>query len=222
MTLLTGDRATALGMLRDMADMQALHNTQVHPQWLEQGHAYYRAIWVECAEMLDHFGWKWWKAHSPDLDQVRLELVDIWHFGLSDLLRANMLGDATLAAFEARSPVAAGTRASGEGLRRAIESLAAATLQQRAFPLAEFVDVMAALPLDFSSLYRLYIGKNVLNRFRQDNGYKEGHYRKHWDGREDNEELVRLATSLLPGTPGYADALYERLDARYREVNGAG
>ena len=62
-------------LLQTMADMQAAHNEQVHPQWQAQGYAYYRAVWVECAELLDHYGWKWWKHQLPDLDQARLELV---------------------------------------------------------------------------------------------------------------------------------------------------
>ena len=48
----------------------------------------------------------------------------------------------------------------------------AAVLAQRGFPVAAFVDVMAALPIDLDELYRIYIGKNVLNNFRQANGYK--------------------------------------------------
>ena len=48
-------------MLQTMAEMQDAHNTLVHEHWRTQGHEYYRAMWVECAEMLDHFGWKWWK-----------------------------------------------------------------------------------------------------------------------------------------------------------------
>ena len=77
-------------MLNAMAAMQEEHNKQVHPDWRENGYAYYRAIWVECAEMLDHFGWKWWKKQDADIDQVKLELVDIWHFGLSEMLWVNM------------------------------------------------------------------------------------------------------------------------------------
>ena len=69
-------------MLETMAQMQDSHNREVHPQWREQGFDYYRAIWVECAELLDHYGWKWWKHTVPDLDQSRLELVDIWHLSL--------------------------------------------------------------------------------------------------------------------------------------------
>ena len=41
--------------LATMAEMQERHNLLVHPQWASQGHDYYRAIWVECAELLDHF-----------------------------------------------------------------------------------------------------------------------------------------------------------------------
>src|SRR5690606_37979069 len=52
-----------------------------------QHYEWYRAIWVECAELMDHYGWKWWKKQTPDRDQVVLELIDIWHFGLSDLLQ---------------------------------------------------------------------------------------------------------------------------------------
>ena len=73
-------------MLQTMSEMQEEHNQLVHAQWREQGFRFYRAIWVECAEMLDHFGWKWWKKQDPDIDQVKLELVDIWHFAMSELM----------------------------------------------------------------------------------------------------------------------------------------
>lgn len=62
-------RADARAMLQTMAAMQDAHNRQVHAAWREQGYPYYRAVWVECAELLDHFGWKWWKHQQPDADQ---------------------------------------------------------------------------------------------------------------------------------------------------------
>ena len=88
-----------------MAELQDALNVNVHPQWRDQGHAYYRAIWVECAELLDHYGWKWWKHQHTDLEQVKLEIVDIWHFGLSQLIREGRIDsgriDASIvAAFE--------------------------------------------------------------------------------------------------------------------------
>ena len=50
------DRNEALGMLRTMAEMQDAHNVHVHPEWRTQGYEYYRAVWVECAEMLEKSG----------------------------------------------------------------------------------------------------------------------------------------------------------------------
>ena len=112
----------ALAMVGTMAEMQDHHNRQVHPQWRQQGYAYYRAVWVECAELLDHFGWKWWKHQQPDLDQVKLEIVDIWHFGLSDLMRGSALDGKVAQALLAASENAAGHDA--EAFRLAVEDLA--------------------------------------------------------------------------------------------------
>jgi len=72
--------------LANMLELQNDMNSKVHADWREQDFEWYRAIWVESAELLDHYGWKWWKKQTPDVDQIALELVDIWHFGLSLLL----------------------------------------------------------------------------------------------------------------------------------------
>ena len=62
-----------------MLQLQEAMNIKVNPDWQNQGFEWYRAIWIECAEMLDHYGWKWWKKQDVDLPQVQLELVDIFH-----------------------------------------------------------------------------------------------------------------------------------------------
>lgn len=200
-------------MLDTMARMQEAHNRQVHPDWRVKRYEYYRAVWVECAELLDHFGWKWWKKQGPDLAQVKLELVDIWHFGLSELLRADELDAEVAEALDVPPSEGAG----GEGLRQAVEALATACLQSKGFSVERFADVMAALPMSFDELFRLYVGKNVLNGFRQDHGYKDGTYRKAWAGREDNEHLMELLDGIdEPATA--AEDLYAKLEARYRET----
>ena len=207
------DRADAWAMVDTMARMQDAHNVQVHPEWREQGYRYYRAVWVECAELLDHFGWKWWKRQQPDLDQVRLEVVDIWHFGLSDLMRAGTL-DASVA--ERLMAVTDAPAGDGEAFREAVESLAQQTLSDRLFAMEPFVAVLDSLPLPLTELFRLYVGKNVLNHFRQDHGYKAGTYRKSWQGREDNEHLVELLADL-DGVPAdtVPERLYQALADRY-------
>jgi dimeric dUTPase (all-alpha-NTP-PPase superfamily) len=205
-----------LAMLQTMASMQDEHNTLVHPQWRQQGYEYYRAMWVECAEMLDHFGWKWWKKQDPDLDQVKLELVDIWHFALSEMLRQDTVTPEIADALAAVEPMQEATpEAQAESFRLAIEALAASCLQTRSFELPSFLDAMEALPMDLAELYALYIGKNVLNRFRQSNGYKTGDYRKLWNGREDNEHLIEVLEDLTVPAQELPDELYAQLQLRY-------
>ena len=199
-----------------MVAMQARHNVRVHPEWERQGHAYYRAVWVECAELLDHFGWKWWKRQAPNIEQVKLEIVDIWHFGLSEMIRAG----------ESAEGIAARLRASLEGpsamaFRPAVEALAAACLRARRFDLDAFAGVLRALPLGFNELHELYVAKNVLNMFRQAHGYGSGTYRKVWDGREDNEHLAELVRRMDAGAESFPADLDAALAARYAASAGA-
>ena len=206
------NESEAWSMLETMARMQEAHNLQVHPDWRQQAYPYYRAVWVECAELLDHYGWKWWKHQQPDADQVKLEVVDIWHFGLSDLLR-----EGTLDVDVARRLMAVTDTSDvdPEAFRRAVEALAQQTLSDRLFALEPFLNVLESLPMALPELFRLYVGKNVLNHFRQDHGYKSGEYRKIWQGREDNTHLVEILDALECPPDGVPERLYEALTQRY-------
>ena len=75
--------STPINQITQMLAMQDAMNSRVSNTWRDNNYEWYRAIWVECAEMLDHHGWKWWKHQEIDVPQVQLELVDIFHFGLS-------------------------------------------------------------------------------------------------------------------------------------------
>ena len=74
-----------------MLELQDGMNTKVNPDWRNAGNEWYRAIWMEASEMLEHHGWKWWKKQEPDDMQVKLEVVDIVHFALS--IRLEQGGD---------------------------------------------------------------------------------------------------------------------------------
>ncbi|MCY3839929.1 MAG: dUTP diphosphatase [Gammaproteobacteria bacterium] len=196
--------------LASMAAMQCRHNEQIHPEWAEQGHEYYRAVWVECAELLDHFGWKWWKRHAVDRDQVVLEVVDIWHFGLSELIRAGEMNKAL-----AKRLLASLAEPTRLDFRLAVEELARSSLSLRGFDIDAFAGLMRALPLTFDELYETYVAKNVLNVFRQANGYGSGEYRKVWDGREDNQHLSELVGTLDTGADSFPEDLAAALASRY-------
>ena len=200
-----------------MLDMQNRMNTRVSENWIGQNYEWYRAIWIECGELIEHFGYKWWKKQEPDLAQVQLEVIDIWHFGMSALFtEANDLAavaETILNQLQAREP-------SGDGVRQATEELALHSLQSHSFCAGRFRDLMSAADLDFDGLYRAYVGKNVLNFFRQDYGYKDGSYIKNWAGREDNEHLVELVAELDSNSAQFADLLYKALERRYAEISG--
>lgn len=201
--------------LATMLIMQNAMNARVHPDWQDQGFAWYRALWIECAELLDHYGYKWWKAQHADMPQVQMEVVDIWHFGLSALLVENR--DIPSLAVQLDAQINAHEIAEAD-LRLATEILARETLASHTFPLGPFLDVMHATGLTFQDLHATYVGKNVLNFFRQDNGYKEGTYRKEWQGREDNEHLHELLAGLDNASPTFPEDLYAALDRRYRDA----
>ena len=65
----------------------------------------------------------------------------------------------------------------------ATESLAQDALASKRFSVPLFAELMRACSLSPEQLYRHYVGKNVLNFFRQDHGYQEGTYVKLWQGR---------------------------------------
>ena len=194
-----------------MLDMQDAMNSRVNPDWRGAGNAWYRAIWTECAEMLDHYGWKWWKHQEPDLDQVRLELVDIMHFAMSDYL---LRGDDN-ASVAGRIAAELSDPYQEQNIRVAIESMARSTIEDRSMHFSAFANIMALVEMDFDTLFRMYVGKNVLNFFRQDHGYKDGTYVKIWDGREDNEHLAELLAELDSASVSFRDDVYAGLKARY-------
>mgnify|MGYP001813404630 CR=1 FL=1 len=194
-----------------MLELQDAMNSRINPDWRTAGNEWYRAVWIECAEMLDHYGWKWWKHQQPDMEQVILEIVDIWHFILSDLLEAQtdveLIADQLLDYFEQQHEQ--------QDIRLAIEALARQTLDKKAAAVQEFSELLAAASLSLDDLYRGYIGKNVLNFFRQDHGYKQGSYHKLWGGREDNEYLVETAAQLDSDSPTFQQDLYDALEGHY-------
>jgi hypothetical protein len=75
-----------------------------------------------------------------------------------------------------------------------------------------FIDVAIQSDLNLDTLYQLYVGKNILNKFRQDHGYKEGNYIKIWNGQEDN---VKMQTILEENEDISPEALYEALEKAY-------
>lgn len=212
--------------LRDMLRLQNDINALVDPNWLAAGHCWSRAILVETVEAIEHHGWKWWKHQEMDRDQLVMELVDIWHFALSLALSENP--DKTHDELAVAIIQTAGYPAPIEfnGITYHLGSLdllkkldlMAGLAAAGDFSPKLFSEIMQDLSFSGDDLYRLYVGKNVLNGFRQENGYKEGSYRKVWDGREDNEWLTEIMLSLNPKDLEFIQKLRTALSDQYQAV----
>ncbi|MBA6251160.1 MAG: dimeric dUTPase (all-alpha-NTP-PPase superfamily) [Colwellia sp.] len=203
--------SAAQNQIKQMLTMQDAMNTRVSDTWQENGYEWYRAIWVECAEMLDHHGWKWWKHQEIDIAQVQLELVDIFHFGLSLRL---MTGETVTSITDTLSTEL--TESSGEkDFKIALENLASAAVTNKSFDAIALADCMRLMNMDLDELFRQYVGKNTLNFFRQDHGYKEGTYIKVWHDEEDNEVLANLVNTLDASASDFQQQLYAALEAKY-------
>lgn len=202
---------TANSQIQQMLSLQDAMNSRVSETWRENNYEWYRAIWVECAEMLDHHGWKWWKHQEIDVAQVQLELVDIFHFGLSLRLMSGQSVDTI-----ARSLAIELTQGTDEtDFKLALEKLAAAAVSDKSFDGQAFADCMRLMNMDLDELFRQYVGKNTLNFFRQDHGYKDGSYIKIWHGEEDNEVLAAVVNELDASDKDFQKTLYQALEAKY-------
>lgn len=205
------------------ATLQTTLNKNVHPEWVDQPFIWTRAIMVEAVELLEHVGWKWWKRQDQDLPQAQLELVDIWHFILSNELRACKGDEHEAVGNLSHAITQANEHTSYEPLAYGIADVKALDMRGRIHVLiamaagghvsmTAFVGLMEDVGLTWAELDIQYRAKNVLNLFRQDHGYKTGEYIKVWKGEEDNVVVTRLLRLRPEAT---AEQLYARLSQIY-------
>ena len=190
-------------------------NRKIHPEWRKQNFAWHRAIWMECAELMDCFPWKWWaKGGEPDWENVKIELADIWHFVLSLAIEQECSAELLLRRWE----VPPG-KIDILGQIEYLAHLAASLIHQADVLCFAFACLARELGLDLPELAKIYFGKNVLNRFRQAHGLKEGRYRRLWNGIEDNRVMLRCleGLSLVPLEEFEAE-LTRRLEEEYAKA----
>lgn len=189
-----------------------------------------RCITMESAEMIDSFGWKHWKsiAQETDYENLQIEIVDVWHFVMSLLLEFTYTSGAETIEelaerisktpeYQKLSTEASLPFGSDDALMVKIENVMRLSLipispEMIGAIIEEFFDLGYLGALNVAQLYRLYVGKNILNQFRQDHGYKEGHYIKIWNGLEDNAVMKSAWENNPDMTP---DGLYEALKTAY-------
>jgi len=186
-----------------------------------------RCIYLECAELVESYPWKHWKnIDAPaDKENIKIEVVDIWHFVMSEILRLNAIKHKNsiedLAGKITTTPNFDTLKESAKEIDEeyfdhiaTIEKFIKSIFIDEELEeiINHFFAVVTRSGLNLDSLYQLYIGKNILNQFRQDHGYKDGSYIKVWNGKEDNVVMQ----NLLAANPTIGPSeLYDALKASY-------
>jgi dimeric dUTPase (all-alpha-NTP-PPase superfamily) len=175
---------------------------------------------MEVAEAIDSFNWKHWKNidNEPDWSNIRVELVDIWHFIMSESIRINddkyankFLGLQPKGDFDVNVLV--------NSLESMLSLSVTSSIKPEANNIREITDIfftiISHLDINIEDLYKRYVVKNQLNTFRQKNGYKDGSYIKLWNGVEDNVIAFKLMDKNPTITP---IELYKKLDFEYSQL----
>jgi len=179
-----------------------------------------RYIRQEIAEAIDSSDtYKHWKNldGAVDWDNLKIEVVDIWHFIMSrgiEIAGTNITEEMCSDLLSEHIEKKTGpldyleTVECLEGLLEVtfIRPYSIGTL------IFNFAKVMNSIHMDIDELYTLYVIKNVLNIFRQDNGYKDGTYMKVINGEEDNVHICRIFSN---NNDLSFDELYAEYDKYY-------
>lgn len=215
-----------MNYIQEMFDLQQKLNDETNGEiWTEgatkEGRqiSWLRCIYMEAAEALDSFNWKHWKDidSEPDLENAKVELVDIWHFLMSEAIH---FGDTGF--MQAYAQIEANKDIDPEKLIEIFENMIAVAatgcIDKEKNVLYEltalFFNAMQNIGMELVDLYKIYLAKNQLNIFRQDHGYKDGNYQKMWGGVEDN----KIALNIMEEHPNFTPKqLYAKLKEEYKQ-----
>lgn len=219
-----------LAQVQNLFAMQDTLNTYIHSEWKTQGFNWHDAIADEAQEILGHLGWKWWKKDyqcgitESNKQQLKLEVIDVLHFVISAAIQGEKTVDQVAEFLNCDFDEILEPSAEVEHSARELRSYGDA-------PFTCFVNMAHSLDMTEAEILGTYAQKYVLNKFRQDNGYKTGTYEKHWEipynssGQpennykllEDNEVLALVVQRFINLGRDTTDekALYSELELEY-------
>jgi dimeric dUTPase (all-alpha-NTP-PPase superfamily) len=176
---------------------------------------------MEASEAIDSFNWKHWKDINtePDWENIKVELVDIWHFIMSELIRLND-EDYAYKYLSTKTSEDLNELALIEVFEKIISISVTNTKCDDIYAIREVSDLffvaLSHVGIDTEDLYRRYVVKNQLNSFRQNHGYKNGSYIKLWGKVEDNV----VAFNIMDKYPNISPSdLYQKLELEYSHLD---
>ena len=217
-----------MNFIKQMFSLQRELNNKTNGDiWLEnltqEGReiCWYRCIYMEASEAIDSFNWKHWKDINtePDWENIKVELVDIWHFIMSELIRLND-EDYAYKYLSTKTSEDLNELALIEVFEKIISISVTNTKCDDIYAIREVSDLffvaLSHVGIDTEDLYRRYVVKNQLNSFRQNHGYKNGSYIKLWGKVEDNV----VAFNIMDKYPNISPSdLYQKLELEYSHLD---
>lgn len=206
----------------EMLKLQDGFNENTVPNWKSQSLDWGTTILTEAAECSSSVNFKWWKSGGADWNNVEVETIDLHHFIMSILLEkysAEYLANFYNLLYENRDE----DELEVEDFHQVVKLLSKRALDYDFERTEEnmylMIKTFLGLLFNFTSietindLHTAYITKNCLNKFRQDNGYKDGTYIKMWNNVEDNIIAWDLAKQL--DSENKFENLYKELENYY-------
>lgn len=207
--------------VRSMFELQNELNTLINSEWAVQPDwDFQRATMVELVELMDHYGYKWWKKQEPHMDQCVLEVIDIAHFHISHLMQQSIRNECKFDYYVSEFTTDLITEeyeVTADSIRKLIDECVFLASSKN-FSTKALALLMYVFNLTPDQLCEKYILKNTLNIFRANNGYNKGTYIKQWNGKEDNEVLMEIYETLDKNSVTLADDLYYKLQAIYETL----
>jgi len=183
--------------------------------------SWYRCIYMEAAEAIDSFNWKHWKSINtdPDWANIRVELVDIWHFIMSESIRIKDENYANKY-LELKPKGDFNAEVLIDTLEKMLNLSVASNIDPKINNIRDITDLfftaISQVDMGIGELYKRYVVKNQLNTFRQQHGYKDGSYIKLWDRVEDNV----VAFKIMDENPSISPSgLYQKLELKYAQIS---
>ena len=230
-----------MNLIRYCVELQDSFNKQLDQDWINKRSYcdWALTILTEVAEFIESLDWKWWKSKQIDIQNLKLEAVDLLHFIISDLIQLTLNTDNVVDILRNTEKQKCTIRdlqkvvgfiqilsyeldllknnIPNDGYARIQFELLKRGLIENLKKLLSYILYIAHFN-NKSELFKLYVFKNALNRLRQDYGYKQGSYNKFWDGKhEDNYFMMQLINSIEDPT---VDEAYKLLETKYQECRG--
>jgi hypothetical protein len=218
-------------LILDLIKEQDKLNTIINPAWKKERSIqdFKRALIVESGELLEHSAFKWWKAQKVDTPQAKMEIIDLWFFYLSlviispTTLPHHGTDEEKLEYFASMVEEHSGLSNSEslEWCTASVHNLTVKFVNEVSNSNTKLLHGMYTLSaltiaagISIDELYKVYIGKLILNIFRQENGYSTGTYVKEWNGLEDNQVLAEIMEDIHDPKL-IKEALKDGYDKRY-------